>query len=1002
MNQSPTSLTSTSCLTTISCMNLLQTHCILSCLFLCSLFACDDSNTDSPPESTQDIPPMDSVQPPNRPKVEIDISEWNDKAAGAFVRQITDKADLMSGSTAQGKIGDWIIGNDKAHFIVQGHDRHSGPCPWGGNVIDVALLNEEGKAHDVTGEICTFIQLGRTLLPEHFEIIVDGSKGPAILAVIGKDTVLDFLNIGSLVNSFLGTNIELPVDSNLDLPITMTTYFLLDGQSNALRVISAFRNDDDTDVAVHLLVGDILDSGGVVEFFNPASSKQGFGYAGYNPEAMNFLAFRGQKASYAYVPDPQANGTHGASYLAISGVAGIGLGIDNLLTALTQPREQLLENPALIALQPGESGQVGRWIVAGNGSLSSITETIYRLRGKQLTEVEVKLVTEGSGEAIPGHRVSLVQDGAAVSQGVTDENGRFAIKLPQGSYTVVADNTERRAQTSPTIEVAEQSKSVQLSMEPQSIIQMKIINAIGEPTPAKVAVRCIDECPGRGNSTMRDVSTDGLPGGLQAISFVGVDGIQDILVPSGKYALVVSRGPAWSVWPNNDLAGQEITIEAGQSVPIEAIINKVLPVNGWVSGDLHVHAVNSPDSPIGNERRVRSMMAEGVDVLVSTDHDYITDFAPTIKSLGAQSQLMSVIGEELTTFDYGHFNSFPLDHQADDDNGGALDWGDGENDNLHPAKIFAGLHANSGDQVIQVNHAIGGYFGLTGLNAQNGTTSADPAGFRISTEGHPSTKDDTGLFDDGWTAMEMLNGLKGDRFYNLAAYWFTFLSRGMQRTGTAVSDTHKSLSSQSGGSRSWVWVGEGLDHPDEFDPYHFAKQINAGHLVGSNGPMVEFSATTSSSSDVHMTGDTMVLNAPGIVSFAARVLVPQWMRVNRVELVGNVSGVAPVDGEHTPVNVKPLLSEEFELGPEDLVNDQYYERVVNLSLDVSEDGWYIVLVHGQGESIPSMTPVTPKDVAPFAFTNPIYVDVGGDGWKPTFSRENQPADAESTLFEAET
>jgi hypothetical protein len=965
------------------------------------MVACSDDDSDSPPNQT-DTPAADSKVTPVTPRVEIDLSPWNAQAKGAFVRRISDEADLMSGAAAQGKIGDWIIGNDKAHFIIQGHDRHSGPCPWGGNVIDVALLSDTGEAFDVAGELCSFIQLGRTLLPEHFEVVADGSEGPAILAVTGKDTVLDFLNINSLISSFLGANVELPVDANLDLPIAMTAYYILDGDTNALRTIMAFRNDGQAEQPVHIFVGDILDSGGSVEFFNPFSSMKGFGYAGYNPEPMDFLAFRGTNASFAYVPDRQADGSHGASYLAISGVAGIGLGIDNILTALTQPLEKLLEDPALLSLSPGQSDQVARWIIAGNGSLSSITDTIYALRDEATGTVDFSMWESVSGEAVTGHRVSFVSNGRALTQCVTDAKGACSLTLPAGEYDIVPDTTSRRVVEGSKIVVKVGEKiEAQVLMEPQARIQVSVTDLIGKPTPAKVAVRCVGECPGPGNSQMRDVTTDRLPGGLQAIAFVDTSGTAELLLPSGEYALVVSRGPAWSVWPDDDLSGFPVNLEPGQTLELDATISKVLPLDGWISGDLHVHAVNSPDSPISNERRVRSMMAEGVDVLVSTDHDYITDFAPTIKALGAESQIVSVIGEELTTFDYGHFNAFPLDHQPDDLNGGAFDWGNAEKDNHHPAKIFAALHAHSGEQVIQVNHAAGGYFGLTGLDPETGTTMADPAGFRIDMEGYEFTGDDTGLFDDGWTAMEMLNGLKGNRFYDLAAYWFTFLSRGMQKTGTAVSDTHKSLSSQSGGSRSWVWVGTDQDTPESFDAYHWAKQVNAGHLVGSNGPMVEFSATVANSG-VHITGDTLKMDAPGTVAFTARILVPRWMRVNRVELVGNVTGVAPVDGLLVPVNIKPLESQEFELGPKDLVDDQYYERIIDLSHDVDADGWYLVLVHGDGENIPSMTPVTPKDVAPFAFTNPIYVDIGGNGWKPEPTPPENESDAGEASFEADS
>ena len=70
-----------------------------------------------------------------------------------FAHQIIDEKDLIVGDAAQGRIGDWIIRNDVAKFIIQGPDRHSGPCSYGGNVIDVSYKG----GPDVIGELCLFL-----------------------------------------------------------------------------------------------------------------------------------------------------------------------------------------------------------------------------------------------------------------------------------------------------------------------------------------------------------------------------------------------------------------------------------------------------------------------------------------------------------------------------------------------------------------------------------------------------------------------------------------------------------------------------------------------------------------------------------------------------------------------------------------------------------------------------------------------------------------------------
>ena len=43
-----------------------------------------------------------------------------------------------------------------------------------------------------------------------------------------------------------------------------------------------------------------------------------------------------------------------------------------------------------------------------------------------------------------------------------------------------------------------------------------------------------------------------------------------------------------------------------------------------------------------------------------TDHHAHTDLTPTIAALGFTPFVHATIGEEITTWDYGHFNAYPL------------------------------------------------------------------------------------------------------------------------------------------------------------------------------------------------------------------------------------------------------------------------------------------------------------------------------------------------------
>ncbi|MBM4345793.1 MAG: hypothetical protein FJ100_20675, partial [Deltaproteobacteria bacterium] len=266
-------------------------------------------------------------------------------SAGAYVRKIADAKDLIGGAAAQGKPGDFILGNGVVRYIVQGDDRHQGPCPWGGTVLDADVVRKAGEpGHDNVGEYCLLFHLGRTLLPKQFEILADGSAGgPAVLRVTGPDTENDFIHLTGLVAAFVGSAIELPLNPDEDLPLTISRYFILRADSPVLQVVTAMRNEGTAEIVTH--VGELADSGGQVEFFNPLSKMAGFGYGGFGSEPMAFLGFRGKDSSHLLSPAPAADGGPGGAYLSVSGVAGMLFGATDLLGLLLTPKAEIAAKP---------------------------------------------------------------------------------------------------------------------------------------------------------------------------------------------------------------------------------------------------------------------------------------------------------------------------------------------------------------------------------------------------------------------------------------------------------------------------------------------------------------------------------------------------------------------------------------------------------------------------------------------------------------------------------
>ncbi len=927
-------------------------------------------------------------------------------AKGAYLRPFK-AGDTFSGSAAQARVGDWIIGNGDVRYAIQGEDRHIGVCPWGGNPIDGSARRTDGTwSDDEMGEHCLLFNLGRTLKPVYFEVLADGAAGgPAVLAVTGEDTLLDFINLPSLLSSFplFGDDLELPMNPDADVPLTITRYYILSPTERALRVVTAFRNDGAAELV--LGVGELIDSGGEVEFFNPAASSKGFGSGsgGFAAQKLDFLAFRSPRGSHAYATPPVA-GSVGGSYLAIGGAAGVLLGTDALLPLLLGGKAKFNEAAAARRVAAGAIMTSHNLVVAGTGSLSSISEPIWQVRGVALREVTGTAV-DPQGEPVAGARISLLLKGAAHTQVVAGQDGGFSVKIPAGAGWEllgwhpgygVSDLVE--ATDTPTKLVFGDSGRLDLTVN----------DGAGKPRPAKVTLYCKGACQ-QVPQTLYDSGRDRPGDGAWQTYFVGMDGKLQVPLPVGDYAIVVSGGPTTSLWPTDahTAGGAALVIFPGKTSEKTAVLRQAVDTTGWLSGDFHVHAINSPDSPVENRRRVRTFLAEGVDVLVATDHDYITDMRPYIKAENATTRLTTLAGVEVTPFDYGHFNSFPLKHDPTDLAGGALDWAGGAGKGLDPPAIRAAM-SQMGDgitPVVQINHP-GSYMSAAQVDVLGGISYGSRAGFRVTdTPSHPGVDDkktgNTGMFSDDFDALELLTGHRGggfggDGFAQVVNWWFTLLSRGVRWTATAVSDGHSAISSQAGGARSYVFVGQGKDTVATFDLKTFTAAIHSGKVVGCDGPFVRIWAESAGKKAA--VGDTLAVALGAAVTVTVDVQAPYWMDVSRVELyVTPTQTFAPVgtnvDQLPTPFATKVWTVKEKQLtaGFDPKTQRWHLQAVFELTGD-GKDGYVMAMVHGD-KSLPAGL-VAGKDVKPLAFTNPLFLDGDGGGYDhPPLKKTIQPKPA---------
>ncbi len=916
------------------------------------------------------------------------LSDEGDVASKVY--QVDDPSQLLEGPVALGQVGDYILENDEVKFLIEGDTRNMNPCPWGGNVLDAAVKKGEAPNLDILGEVCHLLNASFTLKPEKFEMAQFGKT--SVLAVGGRLTIGDFINIKSMIGDLAPALANaIKVDTETIPDVDMTVYYILRPGDHGVRVISAFENTGEEQVdlaAIHLMA-----SGGDGYYFNPVSENKGFGIpAGLTISAapFPFLVFNGDKASYALVPEPveRLQGSSdlpiGGAYLVFAGVAAAMLQETNVLTTIVTP-ERLAAAESVLHVQKGEVQSYTHWIFAGDGSISSILDHGYETIGVKTAKVSGKVV-DADGNAMADARVVGIFEGATYSQTKSKADGSFEMELPQGrSYELYARFGNRPSAGSETINLgSEPIVTNDLKLVAASKIVVNITDGDGKPTPGRISVICDGECVGFKTLNDADVEYHRLPSVYGDVHWTGIDGKGELELPGGHdYRVVVSRGMEWSTWPaaNGQAAGLAFTLDVGETETFNAEIMKVVETPNSISSDFHIHTIASSDSTVEHEERVLNFMAEGVDVIVTTDHDIITDFGPSILALNAENEIASMIGEEVTTSDLGHFNVFPV--EKDDTKtrrGGAVDWGGAEGPALDPADLFEAMNAFPGEQVVQVNHAANlGLVNGTTADVLRKTSLGNRAKKRLP-EKEDGPGGDTGLWTDGFTAMELMNGNSQEGFWVLAHWWFTMIGRGFVPTGTAVSDTHKKYSDLGGVPRTYVFI-DGMNDAKSFDEASFVNGVNGGSAIGTNGPFFTVVATNSAGAKV---GPGSIIEALGNdINVEVNIQVPEWIDVDTVDYYFNPDPAEVIveAGKTNDTPITPTGTINVNFAASDIMDLQgstathkLKSKTVNFTINSAVDGYLVVIVKGTEQMFPVLL------ATPFAFSNPIIIDGDGNGY----------------------
>jgi hypothetical protein len=414
-----------------------------------------------------------------------------------------------------------------------------------------------------------------------------------------------------------------------------------------------------------------------------------------------------------------------------------------------------------------------------------------------------------------------------------------------------------------------------------------------------------------------------------------------VAIAPGRYRVLATRGPEFEV--------RELRVEtaAGEAARLAIPpLERAMDGRGWLAADLHVHAAPSDDSAVPLELRLASYVAQGARVLVATDHDRVTDYAPLIERWGLGGEIVSVAGVEITSsvktaglpFTGGHVNAFPIPYQED-----AYRKGAPVHEGRRLREVLADLRALEGDRVVQLNHPrpdgapnanqLFTHLGVAG-EPFDPKRPLDAWPNRVLVEPDP----ESGVRDLDLDAIELLNGPSLERYRAVREDWFALLRQGERLTGTANSDSH-GLYEVAAVPRTYVRMLADLRRG--FDRKRFVTALQRGWIVGSTGPLL-----------LAELGDT----GPGGTFPGSEAPLGVDVRA---------AGWVPVAELRVFVNGELVVTRALE-GPARLEIPMRFERdsFVTLEVEGPASGLY-------AELLPGFTP--------FAFTNPIFVDANRDG-----------------------
>ncbi len=594
----------------------------------------------------------------------------------------------------------------------------------------------------------------------------------------------------------------------------------------------------------------------------------------------------------------------------------------------------ILPDPRAVDLEPG--GRDSRdYVYFASSEHHRVLGDVYREIEVASQRVSVDFVSESSEyfELV----VRDVGSRAIFYRAFLERPAPLTIELPPGSYEAQANFFPGIARCLLTV-TRQEAASCRLQDPPQGRATVRIVDSSGASVPGKVSFYGIAPTLSPYLRPQNPALHDGYWESAKNSVFP-LQAAMEIELPVGAYRVSASRGPLYSV------AEQTVQIEKDAAKSLVFTIDRVLERPDLISMDAHLHTLES-DGAVHVAEKIRAIVAEGIDVAIATDHNFPVDYRPELERLGLEDQLIVIAGAEVTVPERLDYNTYPMIVRPGEYNNGAID---ALSTDL--SGRFEASRERDRRVILQINHPRlwqYDYFNWHGL---------DPDSAAFANEG----------FDLSFDVLEVVNGANYDELNNTATRkdWFNLLRRGYFRPLVGTSDSHEIDQDEPGYSRTWIYHGQSAGDPVNIDS--LMERVRAGRSFASNGPLLDLVLNGR-----YGPGETFTATA-GAVRVAIDVWSAPWIEAAAVQLY--VNGVP-----QTPtMRAVPHPSAVHWRG--------------ELELRLEQDAFVVAELRGSKELSPVVQRrVSPHGeeagVLPYALTNPVFVDVDGNGtFDPPLSRD---------------